>query len=239
MSVGAGAVTALAGAGGSLHAAWTALAAGTYTGRTRAAFEHVESIYFPIAIGVFALICAILALFLVMGWRRKQAGGKHEANLLEGSYALLLACFVAGLTYVTFTTLDPEDERVAHPGTIIKVVAARWTWRFEYPGGATVVAAATWNPPAAPVPVNTEVEFEGTSQDVIHGFWVPEERFMRQLLPGYTTRFDLVFEHPGSYMGECSVFCGDEHEFMHFLLKAVSPAQYKAWLSENAGKVIS
>lgn len=208
-------------------------------GETRKAYEYVESIYFPIAIGVFAAIVSITALFLVLGWRRKQAGERHEANLLEGTYAICLACVVAFLVYVTFSTESPEDQRVANPGVRIRVIAARWTWRFVYPNGATIVANSTWQPPLAPVPTGTEVEFAGTSQDVIHGFWVPEQRYMRQVIPGYVTRFDLVFHHAGVMMGVCSVYCGDQHERMHFALRAISPAAFREWLTANARKVIT
>jgi cytochrome c oxidase subunit 2 len=211
----------------------------TLVGNTRHDYEYVEGIYFPIAIAVFGVICATLIALLLAGRRRSHAGKRHEANRLEAAYALGLAFIVVFLVYTTFTTLNPEDERVSHPTARIRVVAARWSWRFEYPGGATVIANATWSPPVAPVPVGTEVEFQAISQDVIHGFWVPEERFMRQVFPGYLTRFDLVFSRSGRYLGECSVYCGDQHEMMHFVLQAMPLPAFRAWLSANAGKVIA
>jgi len=208
-------------------------------GETRAAYEYVEGIYFPIAIGVFAAVLSITVLLLVLGWRRKQAGIRSEANLLEGGYAIGLACVVAFLVWVTFTTMDTEDSRVANPGVRIRVIASRWAWRFVYPNGAMVIANSTWNPPAAPVPTETEVEFAGTSLDVIHGFWIPGERFMRQVLPGYTTRFDIVFQHAGRLLGECSVYCGEQHERMHFAIDALSPNAFRQWLAANRNKVIA
>ncbi len=147
---------------------------------------------------------------------------------------LLLAGVVTVLLWVTFTAETPIDRTAAHPALRIKVTAAQWSWRFEYSSGATVTAVSTWHPSVALVPTGVEVEFVGTSRDVIHGFWVPRLHFQRQFLPGYVTRFDLRFDTPGLYGGECSVFCGDQHSQMHFEVQAVSPAIFRRWLCRTS-----
>ena len=43
----------------------------------------------------------------------------------------------------------------------------------------------TWHPTPAYVPTGSEVEFVGSSEDVIHGFWVPGLHYQRQFVPGY------------------------------------------------------
>jgi cytochrome c oxidase subunit 2 len=200
---------------------------------THHAYEHVKGIYFPIAIGVFALVAGTLLILLVRGARRSRPGERSEALGLELVYAAALACVAAFLVVVTFHSETPIDRTVAHPALRIKVVAAQWSWRFVYPGGLTVAAVSTWSPPVALVPRGVEVEFAGISRDVIHGFWVPRLKFQRQLLPGHVTRFDLRFGKAGSYPGVCSVFCGDQHTQMHFMLRAVAPAVFQRWLSSG------
>jgi cytochrome c oxidase subunit 2 len=204
------------------------------------AYQHVRGIYFPVAIGVFALVLVALAVLLVRGARRSRpAGGRSQALVFEAAYAMLLAGVVAVLLWVTFTAETPIDRTVSDPALRIRVVAAQWSWRFEYPGGPTVLAVSTWHPAVALVPVGVEIEFTGTSRDVIHGFWVPQLRFQRQFLPGYVTRFDLRFDKPGFYGGECSVFCGEQHSQMHFEIQAVSPAVFRRWLAERSSGAIS
>ena len=139
--------------------------------------------------------------------------------------------------WVTFRAETPIDRLVAHPGLRIKVIAAQWSWRFIYSNGVQVADVDTWHPAPAYVPAGTEVEFSGTSEDVIHGFWVPELHYQRQVLPGYTTHFDLIFEKPGLYKGECSVLCGEDHSEMHFALEAVSPARFQEWLAREGRRV--
>jgi cytochrome c oxidase subunit 2 len=87
------------------------------------------------------------------------------------------------------------------------------------------------------VPTGTEIEITGTSEDVIHGFWIPQLHYQRQFVPGYTTHFDLLFQHPGRYGGECSVLCGVDHSEMHFAVQAVSPQRFRGWLAEERSRV--
>ena len=202
---------------------------------TQHAYQHVRGIYFPIAIGVFALVLAALAVLLVRGARRRADPSRTaDAPRFELGYASLLAVTAALLIVVTFRAETPIDRVAAHPALRIDVSAGQWSWVFTYPNGARVADVSTWHPAPALVPTGEEIEFRGRSRDVIHGLWVPELHFQRQLLPEYETRFDLRFDAPGRYGGECSVFCGDQHGQMHFALLAVSPAGFERWLSEHA-----
>ena len=200
---------------------------------TQHAYDHVAGIYLPIAIGVFVLVAVLLAALLLLGARRRVAGTGSEAPRVEGLYALTLACVAGALVWVTFAAEAPIDRLVARPGLRVEVTAAQWSWTFRYGNGTTVVAVSTWSPPVAVVPIGVEVEFDGTSRDVIHGFWVPDLHFQRQLVPGFTTKFDLIFAKAGLYSGECSVFCGENHPEMHFAIEAVSGRRFRTWLASH------
>lgn len=204
---------------------------------TEHAYEHVWGIYLPIAIVVFAIVIGTLLLLLVRGARNKEPGQRSEALPVEVAYAFVLACVAAFLVWVTFRAETPIDRLVARPGLRIKVIAAQWSWRFIYSNGVQVADIDTWHPAPAYVPAGTEVEFSGTSEDVIHGFWVPEIHYQRQVLPGYTTHFDLIFEKAGLYPGECSVLCGEDHSEMHFAVEAVSPARFQEWLAREGTRI--
>ena len=52
------------------------------------AYEHVRSIYFPIAVAVFVLVAGALALLLVAGSRRR-AGARTDATRFEAVYAVV------------------------------------------------------------------------------------------------------------------------------------------------------
>lgn len=200
-------------------------------GNTLHAYEHVQGIYLPIAVGVFVLVVGTLLVLLVRGARRSTPGGGSQALLVEVVYACALACVAGFLVWVTFTAETPIDRTVADPGLRLKVIAAQWSWRFVYADGVSVADIDTWRPTPAYVPTGTEIEITGTSEDVIHGFWVPGLHYQRQFVPGYRTHFDLLFQRPGYYGGECSVLCGVNHSEMHFAVRAVSPHRFREWLA--------
>jgi cytochrome c oxidase subunit II len=200
---------------------------------TQRAYDHVAGIYFPIAIGVFAAVILTLVAFLVMGARRRSAGKKHEAKRAESAYAAILACVVAFLVWLTFSRETPIDRLVSQPTLHLRVTAGQWAWHFHYPNGIAVNAVSTWNAPEAVVPAGVEIQIDGTSSDVIHGFWVPGVHYMRQLFPGYVSRFDMLFPKPGRYLGECSVYCGENHTQMHFAIRAVSADAFRSWMASG------
>jgi len=204
------------------------------------AYEHVQGIYLPIAVGVFVLVLGTLLVLLARGAQRTQPGRRSQALLVEIVYACVLTGVAGFLVWVTFTAETPIDRTVADPGLRLKVIAAQWSWRFIYPDGVSVADIDTWHPIPAYVPTGTEIEIIGTSEDVIHGFWVPDLHYQRQFVPGYTTHFDLLFQTPGHYAGECSVLCGEDHSEMHFALQAVNPQSFRMWLArEHARQGVS
>jgi cytochrome c oxidase subunit 2 len=200
---------------------------------TQQAYDHVAGIFFPIAVAVFACVVITLGVLLWTGARRRAPGRRSEANRLECVYAVVLGATVGVLVWVTFTAETPIDRLVARPALRVSVVAAQWSWTFRYATGTTVRAVASWSPPVAVVPTGVEVQFDATSRDVIHGFWIPQLHYLRQVIPGYTTRFDLLFANPGRYEGDCAVFCGVLHPQMHFAIQAISPSRFRHWIASG------
>lgn len=199
---------------------------------TRTEYDHLFSIYVPIAIGVFALI-AIVVLVVVVVYRRRppeRAARWHENNPLEGSYAVLLACVAAFLLYLTFTTEHKVDTLAnrERPSVVIKVTASKWIWTFTYPAYGITVRSGTVGRQPMVVPSGQAVRFEITSLDVIHSFWIPALRYKHDAIPGSTQIATLVF-HPGVFAGQCAEFCGLRHADMIFTARAVTPAAFAVW----------
>ena len=201
---------------------------------TRNQFEDVWNVYWPIALAVFLVVLS-LVVFFVLRYRSDSdeiPRGRDENEPLEIGYAIGLACVAAFLVALTFSRMPGSaDSSASGPPLEVKVTAARWNWRFEYPGGV-VEQGTRRQVPVLRVPVDTPVEFTGTSLDVIHSFWIPEERFKRDVFPGKRSRWGMVFGEvetlPGG--GECAEFCGLEHDRMIFNVLAMPKARFSAWL---------
>ncbi len=204
---------------------------------TRHEYQHVFSIYVPIAIGVFVLFAGAI-LFAVLRYRRRPpaaAARWHENNPLEGGYALVLAAVVAFLLYVTFGAEHETDVVSAReqPALTIDVTAAKWEWTFTYPRyGITERSGAIGRQPLV-VPTNEPVRFNLSSIDVIHAFWIPYLDYKHDLIKGSTQRVTLLFPRAGRFGGACAEFCGLRHADMVFWVRAVSPAQFTAWASSG------
>lgn len=215
---------------------------------TRTEFDHLAAIYLPIALLVFALVCGLVGLAILRSWRRRDrpASQRHSAPRLEATYVVVLIGVVAFLVFETFSTesrvdavpkpgpvsdLDPSS--AAKPGLVVNVTASKWQWRFDYPGLGISQLATPGQLPTLVVPMGTPVEFNLSSVDVIHSFWVPDERFKRDAFPERSTSFELLFNKPGASSGSCAEYCGEGHSGMRFAVDVLAPDGFRRWASEH------
>lgn len=90
--------------------------------------------------------------------------------------------------------------------------------------------------PILVLPKGKRVEFQIASADVIHGFWVPEFLFKRDVLPNpKENNSDNIFqvseiEQTGAFVGRCTEMCGTYHSMMNFEVRVVEPNDFKAYL---------
>jgi len=200
-------------------------------------YAHVFSIYVPIAVGVFALVL-ILTLGAVIVFRRRrpeQAARWHEHNPLEAAYAVVLACVVAFLLYVSFSAEHQVDAvaRGQRPVLTVNVFGSRWEWHFQYPGYGIDRYSGTIGREPLVVPAREPVAYRLTALDVIHEFWVPELKYKHDLIPGMSQVEILTFPRAGLFQGHCGEFCGLYHTRMVFSVRALAPAEFRAWLASN------
>jgi cytochrome c oxidase subunit II len=97
--------------------------------------------------------------------------------------------------------------------------------------------------PILVLPAGKRIEFQIASADVVHGFWVPEFLFKRDVLPDpEANHSDNVFQvseitKTGAFVGRCTEMCGTYHSMMNFEVRVVDPNDFKAYLQERiAGK---
>jgi cytochrome c oxidase subunit II len=199
---------------------------------TRGEYDHLASIYLPIAIGVFVLI-VLVVLVVVLIFRRRpvdRAARWHEHNRIEGTYALLLACTAAFLLYLTFSA-EHQTDTVANrqrPAVVIDVLASKWEWTFTYPSYGFSVRSGTVGRQPLVVPAGEAVRFNLNSLDVIHSFWIPAIRYKHDAIPGSTQVITVSFGR-GVFPGQCAEFCGLRHSDMVFTTYAVSPSAFATW----------
>jgi cytochrome c oxidase subunit II len=156
---------------------------------------------------------------------------------IEILYTIIPFLIIAVLFFYTVVDENYVNDTSKEPDLQVSVLAFKWNWQFGYVGqqdssGRFVqTVGSTDEIPVLVLPVNKRVLFTETSPDVVHSFFVPEFLFKRDVLPGRTNSFEVTITRTGSYVGHCAEFCGTYHAFMNFEVRAVSQADFDAFLA--------
>lgn len=207
---------------------------------TRHVYGRLASVYLPIAAGVFVLFAGAIVLAVLRYRRRAEPSRRSEGNLLEGSYAVLLACVAGFLMYLTLSA-EHKVDTVANqqrPSLVVDVVGAKWEWSFHYRGDGITRRSGFVGHQVLVVPANRAIRFNLHSQDVIHSLWVPQLRFKRDLIPGMAEHVTLTFTHTGMFSGQCAEYCGVHHAEMTFRVHVLSPSAFATWLSAHRRRAV-
>ncbi|MEY4640972.1 MAG: hypothetical protein RLZZ227_966 [Pseudomonadota bacterium] len=81
------------------------------------------------------------------------------------------------------------------------------------------------------IPANRKVRFLLTSADVIHSWWVPEFAVKKDAIPGFVNESWVIAEQTGTFRGQCTELCGQEHGFMPIVVEVVEQAEFDTWLA--------
>ena len=189
------------------------------------------------AVAVAAIVWG-LTTFAILRYRRRDATSHELPPQISGDRRFEIAwtaipiATVLVLFWLTVSAVARIDERTAG-GINVAVTAFRWQWRFDYPDEGVSVVGLSDAPAEMVVPVGEPVHVTLTSPDVIHSFYVPAFLFKRDATPGRPTEFEFTVEEAGAYGGQCAEFCGVGHGAMKLTVRAVSRAEYEAWLAQN------
>jgi cytochrome c oxidase subunit 2 len=110
----------------------------------------------------------------------------------------------------------------------VKVVGKRWMWKLQHLNGQREINELH-------IPVGVPVKLTMTSEDVIHGFFVPAFRVKMDVIPGRYTTLWFKATKPGRYHLFCAEYCGTKHSGMTGWVVVMEPADFQAWLSGAAG----
>ena len=190
-----------------------------------------------IAAGVVGVFTLILILWPAVFHRAKVSKGEFPKQTqynvpVEIAYTVIPFIIVAVLFYFTAVKETKIVEKTTSYKHEIKVEGIQWSWQFAYPeaGAKAVVTGTPAMPPTLYVPLGEKVRYTITSNDVVHGFWIPAFMIQMQNLPGVTNHLEFTANKLGTYPGRCNILCGRNHAQMIFSVKVVTPTEYKAYL---------
>lgn len=165
---------------------------------------------------------------------------------IEMLYTLIPLVMVS--VFFFFTARDSQTlTRVDGDAPVqVKVEAFQWSWRFtttvngkELQPVAGVPVHDFHEGPQLVLPTNTKVQFNLSSEDVIHSFWVPEFLFKRDVIPGTKpddpgNKFQITtLGRTGVFAGRCAELCGVDHSRMLFSVKLVEPNEWNQYIASH------
>lgn len=184
-----------------------------------------------LAAPVIALVVAI-AIYSLIAWRSGPGDPPTEdgppirentpvlATWIGVSCALVLFLLVWG-----FAELQASNANAAPGAVVVNVTGQQWIWSFEYPNASQSNRLV--------VPVNRTVIFNITSEDVVHGFWIPNFGVKADANPGETTQIVVTPNKIGEFPIRCSELCGLYHSYMDTTVSVVSQSDFDAWVASG------
>ena len=195
-----------------------------------------------IAGGVVGVFTLILILWPAVFHRAKASKGEFPKQTqynvpVEVAYTIIPFIIVAVLFYYTAVKQTEIVEKTSNYKHEILVDGFQWSWQFSYPeaGPKAVVTGTPAQPPTLYVPLGEKVRYTITSNDVVHGFWIPAFMIQMQNLPGVTNHLEFTANKLGEFPGRCNILCGRNHSQMLFKVKVVTPAEFDAYLETLKG----
>jgi cytochrome c oxidase subunit II len=205
-----------------------------FSGATGLSGRVVDNVFLYILVICVCLLVLItfFMVYFVIRYRREkhpQPADIEGSTWLEITWTviptlLVLTMFYYGLTGFQFLKKVPEGAMV------VKVVARQWSWLFQYENGI--------QNPELRVPVGKPVKLLLTSQDVIHGFYVPAFRIKQDAVPGMTNYLWFQSTETGTFDVMCSQYCGLEHSHMLTKIVVLPEEQFTKWYQGKKGKEV-
>jgi cytochrome c oxidase subunit II len=216
---------------------------------------------------LWVCVAIFVVVFGAMFWsilrHRKSVGAKaaqfHENTTVELIWTIIPFVILIAMAYpATKTVLSMKD--ASNSDMSVKVTGYQWRWEYDYQQDGVRFFANLSTPrsqideragPGQPknenyllevdnpmvVPVGKKVRLLITSNDVIHGWYVPQLGVNQYGIPGFVKDAWFTVDKPGIYRGQCSQICGKEHAYMPIVVVAKSADDYAAWVKDMKAKM--
>ncbi|HEX5375281.1 MAG TPA: hypothetical protein VFW48_03905 [Solirubrobacterales bacterium] len=198
-------------------------------------------------IGFVAATIVVVAIngALVYALRRRSPRGAGVRGPGPGRHTqlrvgALLTAFAAAIFVVSlvYTGKARETPATGSAGLAsarsaplqIQATGQQWLWRYDYPNSAYSYYKLV-------VPVDTTVELDLVSTDVIHTWDVPQLAGKRDAVPGKTNPVVFRADEEGLYEGQSATFSGQAYAAMRTAVEVVSAAEYEDFLETQKADI--
>ena len=192
--------------------------------------EKIADLFWLMTTGAAVIWTAVIGL-AVYSFYRAPSRSNHKTSLLIIVGGAVIPTFVLSFLLVYGLAMMPDMLSPAPEGSLkISVSGEQWWWRVQYESstGEPIVLANEIR-----LPVGEAVEFQLSSPDVIHSFWIPSLGGKVDMIPGRQTRLKLEPTRVGVFRGACAEYCGSSHALMTFYVVVSSKEDFESWLDRQ------
>ncbi len=184
-----------------------------------------------------ALIYALRRYRGDRGSEPRQVRGSRGSQLRVGAVLTGFAAVVVILSFI-YTGKARETPATGSAGLAsakseplkIEATGQQWLWRYDYPNSAFSYYKLV-------VPVDTTVELDLVSTDVIHTWDVPELAPKRDAVPGKTNHVVFRADEEGAFDGSSATFSGQAYAAMRTEVEVVSPQAYEDFVEQQKSDI--
>ena len=204
--------------------------------------DQIDTLFWIGFLAAAILIVAIVGALLYVVRRYRSERGAEPRQLLSGRrlqfrvggvltvFAALL--FILGIVFTDNarekpTTGDAGLASLKSEPLKIKATGQQWLWRYDYPNGAFSYYKLV-------VPVDTAVELELLSTDVVHTWNVEELARKADAVPGKTNKVFFTTGEEGAYEGDSATLSGQSYAAMRTEVDVVSPEEYEDFVETQS-----
>lgn len=181
---------------------------------------------FAIAAVIFVLV-QFLTIYTVIRYRARPNTPEpvqiHGNTRLELTWTVIPAVILLGVAVPTIRTifdLNREPANAVH----VTVIGHQFWWELRYDDYGFVTANELH------IPVGRPVQLTLKGVDVIHSYWIPALAGKTDVIPNRTNRMQLQADAAGTYLGQCTEYCGLSHANMRAKAIAQPPAEFDQWV---------
>ncbi len=188
--------------------------------------DRIFNLVFWVSAFFFVLIVGLM-IFFVIRYRRRpgreeaEPGPSHNTPL-EIAWTVIPILIVIGIFIWGFKVFLDVNTPPANAYEVL-VTGQKWKWLFTYPNGHVDEDLH--------VPVDTPISLVMTSEDVIHGFYIPAFRLKHDVVPGRYIKLWFKATTPGEYQIYCTQYCGTGHSNMWSKVVVHEPGGFEKWLT--------
>jgi cytochrome c oxidase subunit 2 len=183
------------------------------------------------------LIYALRRYRAERGAEPRQVTGGRRIQLRVGATlgVFAAATFVLAVAYTDKARETPATgpaglQAAASAPLRITTTGQQWLWRYDYPNEAFSYYKLV-------VPVDTAVELDLVSTDVVHTWDVPALAGKRDAVPGKTNHVVFRAEQEGTYSGQAATLSGQAYAAMRTEVEVVSPQEYEAFVESRKADI--